>query len=390
MSTIADIATPAGRGRLQRPTFASVYDPRRNNFDAIRFVLASLVIWSHCYPLSGRPVDWFFMQSGQIDAGSFAVNGFFILSGFLIAQSWWSCPRLVPFSTKRLLRIGPALFAALALGAWLIGPANSTLSLGSYFASRETWGHFLGFLFHGHLSLSTVFTTNAVPNLVNAPLWSLRYEMLCYAGLAVLGVAGLRSWTVALIGLFSASWLWALAAPPTTDGQLPSVLDTVARLTACFSAGALFYAFRSWVPYDRRVAVVAVLVALGTFLVGGFRIVLPIAAGYLLFYAAFAPLGSLSRFGRYGDFSYGLYVFAYPVQQTIARTLGPDLSVSAFFLMSFLLTFPLAALSWHLVEAPALSFKPRAVGERPRTTVQLSHVPERAAAVSLGAAESNP
>ena len=346
-------------------TFASVYDAKRNNFDCLRFGLASLVIWSHCFPLAGHPMDWFYALSGQIDGGSLAVDGFFILSGFLVTQSWMNVPKVSIFASKRLLRIVPALLAALALGGLIIGPLNSSLSVGGYFESREPWTHFLGVVFNRYLALPSVFATNPLPNMVNAPLWSLRYEILCYAGVALLGLSRARTWSASIVAVFAVSWLTFLVyRQVVTTAGLPPMPETIARLTACFSAGMLFYVFRARVPYRRDLAILAALVALATFFIGGFHGALPIAGGYLLLYAAFSPALPFSRFGRYGDFSYGLYVFAYPIQQAIVRNLGAEMSVATFFALSVLLTLPLAVVSWHLIEAPALSLKPRNTAPR--------------------------
>ena len=98
------------------PSLAAVYDRRRNNFDVLRFGLATAVIWSHCYALAGRSMDPVFALTGQIDAGSLAVEAFFVLSGFLITQSWDGDPDLRSFTTKRTLRLVPALVAALVFG----------------------------------------------------------------------------------------------------------------------------------------------------------------------------------------------------------------------------------------------------------------------------------
>jgi peptidoglycan/LPS O-acetylase OafA/YrhL len=104
------------------PSLAAVYDRRRNNFDVLRFGLATAVIWSHCYALAGRSMDPVFALTGQIDAGSLAVEAFFVLSGFLITQSWDGDPDLRSFTSKRTLRLVPALVAALVFGTRVVGP----------------------------------------------------------------------------------------------------------------------------------------------------------------------------------------------------------------------------------------------------------------------------
>src|SRR5262245_12148849 len=141
-------------------------------------------------------MDPIFRLTGQIDAGSLAVQAFFVLSGFLITQSWDGDPDLRGFTIKRALRLVPALVAALVFGAFVIGPLATTAPLAVYFSSLDTWAHFDSVALHRHLASPLLFAGNPVPNQLNASLWSLRYEILCYGVVALLGRVGAR-WTVA-------------------------------------------------------------------------------------------------------------------------------------------------------------------------------------------------
>jgi len=124
-------------------TLALAYDSRHNNFGFFRFLFATIVIWSHSYTLAGQN-DPIWTISGQIDGGSIAVDGFFVLSGFLIAQSWLQQPLLSAFAVKRFLRLMPALLVATVFGAFVIGPLGTTSTLAEYLSSRGPWLHFLG------------------------------------------------------------------------------------------------------------------------------------------------------------------------------------------------------------------------------------------------------
>src|SRR5262245_28191964 len=134
-------------------SLADVYDRRRHNFDVLRFGLATAVIWSHCYALAGRPMGPVFALTGQIDTGSLAVEAFFILSGFLITQSWESDPDLRSFTVKRGLRLVPALI----FGALVVGPLATTGSVLDYMEARSTWAHFGGVALHRHLASPLLF-----------------------------------------------------------------------------------------------------------------------------------------------------------------------------------------------------------------------------------------
>jgi peptidoglycan/LPS O-acetylase OafA/YrhL len=349
------------RGKI--PSLAEVYDRRRNNFDVLRFSLATAVIWSHCYALAGRPMDPVFALTGQVDAGSLAVEAFFVLSGFLITQSWDGDPNLRSFTTKRALRLVPALVAALVFGALVVGPLATTGPVLDYLQAGSTWAHFGGVALHRHLASPLLFADNPVPNQLNASLWSLRYEILCYAVVALIGARVSARWSIvspvlmggALAGHVLLTWLGANPA---------GVAVTLARLVASFFAGSTVYALRRRVPYTPLLAAGAAAALTAAALIGGLRFMFPLAGAYLLLFLACWPALPLQGFGRYGDFSYGLYVFAYPLQQSIVQAAGTAISMPLYFGLAFGATLVLAVLSWHFIEAPSLARKPRRVPAR--------------------------
>lgn len=340
-------------------TFASAYRRDANNFDFLRFALATLVIWSHCFPLLGRGMDWSYAASGQIDGGSLAVDCFFVLSGFLITQSWLAQPRVSAYARKRALRILPAMVAALVFGALVIGPFVSGIPVGQYLSSSAPWLHFLSVALNRYLCVPPVFADNPLPYLLNSPLWSLRYELLCYALVPLFVARGGRLGVLATAGAFATSWVYFLTRP---DDGIPSMM---ARLLTCFSAGMLMFLLRERIPYSRALAIAAASVLALSFFTAEFRQVFPVAGSYLLLFIAFSPRLPLHHFARHGDFSYGLYVFAYPIQQTVVWILGPQISVATCFVLAFAAALVVAVLSWRFVEAPALARKARAYARRP-------------------------
>ena len=351
------------RSRAAIPSLADVYDRRRNNFDVLRFGLATAVIWSHCYALAGRPMDPVFALTGQIDAGSLAVEAFFVLSGFLITQSWDSDPDLRSFSTKRALRLVPALVAALVFGALVVGPLATTGPVLDYLEARSTWAHLGSVALHRHLASPLLFADNPVPNQLNASLWSLRYEILCYGVVALVGACLRVRWSIVapmLLGgaLAGHVLLAALGANPA------GVAMTLARLVAAFFAGGTLYALRRRVPFTPLLAAGAAGALAAAALIGGLRFVFPLAGAYLLLFLACWRVLPLQGFGRHGDFSYGLYVFAYPLQQSIVQYAGTAISMPVFFGVAFGATLVLAVLSWHFIEAPSLARKPRRISAR--------------------------
>src|SRR5262245_41927829 len=314
-------------------------------------------------------MDPVFRLTRQIDAGSLAVEAFFILSGFLITQSWDSDPDLRGFTIKRALRLVPALLAALVFGTLVIGPVTTVAPLAEYFSSLGTWAHFGSVALHRYLASPLLFPDNPVPNQLNASLWSLRYEILCYGMVALLGSVGAR-WTVASALLLAAGV--AGEALTSWTGAGAGVPATLARLVACFFGGSLLYALRRRVPFSPLLALAAVVALAAGALIGGFRLLFPLAGTYLLLFLACWPALPLQDFGRRGDFSYGLYVFAYPIEQSIVQWAGPSISMPAFFVLAFVPTLTLAVLSWHFIEKPSLARKPRrasaAAAPAPRPT----------------------
>jgi len=339
------------------PTFDAAYDKGCNNFDFIRFALAAMVLVSHCYALSGRGAsEPLFVLSGRVTGGRLAVDSFFVLSGFLVVQSWLGSRDWVVYATKRALRILPALLLVLAFDAFVIGPLATAGSAAAYFASRAPWHHFLSLVLHEYSATGDAFPRNPFPHYLNGSLWSLRYEMLCYVLVALLGLWR-GAWRLGVAVLFLLSWSYALLG--RNDFATPTL---AARLLACFSAGMCYYAFRTAVPYHAGVAVAAATVLVVALLRGGFGGVFPVAGGYLLLAAGFSRRLPLQGFGRPGDFSYGLYLFAFPVQQMIVQALGARVHFGFFVAAAFLTTLGLAIVSWHVVEAPALVLKDRLTG----------------------------
>jgi peptidoglycan/LPS O-acetylase OafA/YrhL len=207
---------------------------------------------------------------------------------------------------------------------------------------------------------------------LNNSLWTIRYEVGCYLGLALAGAAGLlrRPRIVAAVFL-------AVLVLHGSDVQLPAnklltaligALVSWPRLAAFFLAGVVFHCYRRQLPHSRRLAAICV-VALGVSLVWPRLLAwtLPVAGTYLLFWIGFHPRIPLNNFGRSGDFSYGTYLYAFPVQQTFVYVLGTNMSPMTLFWLAWPVTLGLAALSWHLVEKRLLKarVRPAAAGAQP-------------------------
>ncbi|HXJ32697.1 MAG TPA: acyltransferase [Candidatus Eisenbacteria bacterium] len=344
-------------------TLATAYDRGRNNFDALRFALATLVLWSHAYSLDAELDPLLAFSGRQMSGGAVGVEGFFIVSGFLVTQSWLGTAGLARFAEKRARRVLPGLLVAMAVGVFAIGPFVTTQPLGTYLTSARTWLHFPGLFAHAWSAVPGVFPRNTFKNQLNGSLWSLRYEIACYVMTGIVGMLGRRIWRPAVIAIAAGS-VAGNALLHASGVAAPTWASWGAKLLACYATGMALYEFRDHVPYRGALAAAAAVALLVAARAGGLVWIFPVAGAYLLLYLACASWLPLARFGRFGDFSYGLYLYAYPVQQVILHVFGPKLPERPFFVAAFLVTLPFAIASWHLVEAPMLDRSRRHVTTR--------------------------
>jgi len=332
-------------------------DHRANNFDFLRFVAASLVLYSHCFALTGmggaEPLVRLTM--GEYAFGGLAVRVFFVISGYLVMQSWLRRPRIIVFAGARCLRIFPGLALALAYSV-AVGAIATTLSFSEYWSHTQTHEYFWHNLtLQTEFFLPGVFEHNLAPRAVNGSLWSLYYELRAYVVVLALGVAGLffRRWIGAVAWIAAASLIvmWPQAWGIVVADDWP-----VINVFACFIVAALV----ALVPQLQRslgwIALVSVIAVPLAFRFGGRDVAIDalLVSGTLWF--ARRRLPGVAAFGRFGDFSYGVFLFAFPTQQLIAwltATHEPYLMLA----IAFPATVALAALSWHLVERPCLALK---------------------------------
>ena len=343
-----------------------------------------MVVFSHEYAIvaggGGEPLAR--LSAGFATFGTLGVDIFFVVSGLLVTQSLIERRAIGFFVVSRALRILPALFVVLLLSAWVLGPALTDLPLRAYFQSRATWTYVARNLTLVDLqwSLPGVFVRNPVGDAVNGPLWTLRPEVQMYSCLLLLGLiaaaggAALSRHRAAVVG---AGMMAAIAWGWTTHGDLAGHAlepSSLSRLAPYFGLGALLYIARRAVPITILAPAVAWAVTIasrGTSLFApAFAIGVALTTGWL----AYANLGSLRRWGRFGDFSYGLYIYAFPVQQALVA-LSPSWHRPEHFVAAYVATLSCAVLSWRLVEAPSLSLKKRFSNGK-RDSTQLRAVTE--------------
>ncbi|HQT77936.1 MAG TPA: acyltransferase [Rhodopila sp.] len=306
---------------------------RRNNFDLLRLLFATLVVYSHAFPLAGsaEPSVW------GSSFGNLAVSGFFVISGYLITGSYLSSPRLLRFSLSRLLRVVPGLVVALTVTGVVSDQCDS-------------------------------FRGNPVPYIANGPIWTLTWEILCYALVPLMGALGALS-ASSLPGVLAAAWL----VYASHFGSVEPFFLIIAPLFLLFLSGAflqvmdrgripvislVILAFAAYVPLFQWVSV---LIRDNIVFLWGVplsdqqvmrTILLACLPSVVIYLGARAPVLGVLRH----DISYGIYIYGWPVSQTVVF-LQPGIGPLALFGETMAVTVLIAFASWRLIEKPALAVR---------------------------------
>lgn len=338
---------------------------RDNNFNLFRLIAAWSVLVSHSFAIvSGDPGTEPLVQWLGVTPASLAVDAFFFTSGFLVtnslvANSGAGVRGLLRFALARIFRIYPALIVMVLLTIVLLGLFFTPMPLREVLRHEQTTWYLLknSTLFWGTTgSLPGVFADLPLRNVINGSLWTLPFEVRMYVALGGLwlllaALAGHRKKVFQLlIVLVALGALVTHLSALLLEGQL----DQRRRLTFLFFAGAACWLFRHSITLTtRNFVILALAVGASTFDKTAFALVYHLSLSYLMLWIAYVPGGVLRRFNRLGDFSYGLYIWAFPVQQAIV-SLNPGIGPGLHILYSTAVTLLFAILSWHLIEKPAL------------------------------------
>ncbi|MFG2869981.1 acyltransferase family protein [Streptomyces sp. NPDC048338] len=371
--------------RWSHGTVAELLTGRRNSLGLLRLVLASAVVVSHARILGYGGKEYLHSFSGgQTDLGKLSVYGFFVLSGILVTRSGMRLP-LGRFLWHRALRIFPGFWMCLIVAGFAIAPVL-------YWKLHSTLDGFNGT--HGPLDyltanwavatnqydISGVMTDAQSAGLVhngafNGALWSLRYEFLCYIAVATLAVVGVLTRArraVVLVamalgltvvsqagtdafwaGPYDAHLLHNFQLPPF--GQInPSFL---VYLGFAFALGAVIELYKERIPVSDPLGLASFAVLVGSLHYGYlFTVGIP-AFAYLLVWLAIRLPAAFRRVGAKHDYSYGIYIYGFLVQQTLALLGYTRWGLAAYLALTFACTILIAVLSWHLVERPAMKLK---------------------------------
>ncbi|MFT6247890.1 MAG: peptidoglycan/LPS O-acetylase OafA/YrhL [Cognaticolwellia sp.] len=347
-------------------------ESRDNNFNLIRFVAAFGVLFSHSFSLAlGSSETEPFKQLFGMSFGQIAVDIFFISSGFLIANSLFVKKNLANFLWARFLRIYPGLFAAVIFCVFFVGLYFTSYPVEQYLMNPQIYIFIAKntVLFFGEeAGLPGVFESLPWSGIVNGSLWTLPFEVRAYCLLVVFSIVihRLNTWSK---GLLSERLLYLLIPLLCMTIYIANYFYTFLpisylasedfRLYSLFFVGTACYIFRDYLLLSKRLfyAVLFFLLmsAMHTDL---FFIVYNVTIFYVIFYIAYIPKGRVRKFNQYGDYSYGIYIYAWPVQQSVVA-LMPGINVLELCIYSFAITLLLSYLSWHCIEKKALKLKGR-------------------------------
>lgn len=361
---------PAGRaeasGVASAPTIGRAFDSRDNNFNVIRLFAALLVLISHCYPLSGRPDEPFANYLGEYDTGGgWGVSIFFVISGFLVTKSALERPVGV-YIRSRILRIVPALIVLAAFQAFIIGPLFSTLPLREYLSNSGTYSHLRNVsVFWLHQVLPGTFGENPVPHTVNGSIWTLPIESAFYVFLPIIGVIGLlKPGRILLLLLVMAAWLAygmvGLGWNWSNQGGMLFVggpTYSVVKEAVYFLIGAAMWIHRDHIPLNGGVALCCLALLFMFAYQSTGLVAMYVALPYLVMYVALAKHFHVRFYEKIGDLSYGTYLYAFPVQQAVTTVYGGRLTPLEMAAWSLPISVGLGALSWFLIEKPALAIR---------------------------------
>lgn len=361
-------------------TIGTALDEHRGigpGFDFLRIFLAVMVLFTHSF-LIAEGEHYQFSKPGITVLQAAILPMFFALSGFLITGSAMRLC-LKDFLLNRGIRIVPALAVDIVFAALILGPIFTTVSLQTYFTSYEFWTYFANIFGVIHYILPGVFENNPFPGTVNGSLWTVPYEIGCYAIMSTLIIFGFLQRpfaaliTTALVAAIIIGLTIKQSNPATLGGALnpDSSVATLLNhfigpkglmLYVNFMLGAIFFLFRHSIPKHRILALICVACPIAASLlfpnISGSTLCIIFAPMlvYITVYIGMTPIPRIPLYHR-GDYSYGIYLYGYPFQQALV-TLFPKLTSPW---LHFAISLPIATLvamgSWHFIEKPILKLR---------------------------------
>ena len=331
-----------------------------NFFTPLRLLFASLVVFGHAFGValghsSAEPHVLFHYTFSYL-----AVNLFFIASGFLVTKSMVYRGDTPSFISARALRIFPALIAHVLFVMLIIGPLGTNLPLLEFFSDPSWYMQPLMVLtfVDTDMVMPGMFATSGEP-LASAPLWTLRFEVLAYIGtLLVFSIGFLRKKWMVLLQFILPSIAWIVGQHFGIFEKLPATIENLARFGIAYGLGATIYAYRDRISFSWIAFIAFIIVSYLMRNTPVIEVTINLALAWFIFRVAYLRMPKFNWMQRIPDLSYGIYIYHWCVMQLLFYWM-PHLSWLELFVLTFPPTVGLAALSWYVVEKPALNSKTR-------------------------------
>lgn len=330
------------------------FNSMSNNLNLIKFVASLLVIFSHAHTMIGNQEDILFSLSKQtITLGGLAVVIFLFASGYFVTKSLLTKNNLRLYFKTRFLRIYPLFIVVIILTAFVLGPIVTFLTPGEYFSNLGTYKYFSYLICIPNYSLPGVFTNNTLTT-VNGSLWTLILEIILYIALAVMYKLGLLCkekmkyvnilFVIAIIALF--------VVEPAFTKPYAAYL----RPAFAFAMGVNYYIYRDQIKLDYRVLLLAIVLGIPMFILNRISLFFVVCFPYILSMVIFSKHQVGELFGKLGNYSYAIYLVAFPIQQMLIHFI-PSIGVLRNTLYSCILSIIIGVILYYAVEKPMAKIK---------------------------------
>jgi peptidoglycan/LPS O-acetylase OafA/YrhL len=341
-------------------TLAESMSAKENHLNLIRAVAAVAVLISHAWPItlgmgSVEPVERIIGYT----LGQLAVLIFFAISGFLITASYDRSRSNKKYIVARTARLIPGLFISVTAVALIMGPLVSNLPPSFYFSDIGTYKFILKntTLISPQYRLPGVFQDNPMQD-VEGSIWTLAYEVMCYGVIFMMGILGAFK-NVRILQVITAVIIVLLMTLNMLDYSISPRIDIFVEFALPFSFGMAFYIWRNKINISVFLTILILAIAFASMGTKAYPVLIALALSYATIVLAYMPNPWFLTYNRFGDYSYGIYIYAFPVQGLMVHLSKGEMSPAENIAAALPATVLLAVLSWHLVEKPALQIAKR-------------------------------
>lgn len=379
----------------------TVSNDRNNNINIIKFLASILVVYSHSFDLSGnKMLEPFRLIRAKTTLGGIAVSIFFVISGFLVVQSLENSKSIEKYIFSKWKRLIPGLFFASIFIVLILGTFYTDKKLLEFIKDKEV----LKFIFENISLIKTkyiigdIFRNNIYPSALNGAWWTLPWQFCCYVililltafdyknskislgiFLVLLGIGIYKPWRISIVLIIYLYFLFMYFLKGFDKNykiniyrnkkyflfiQLSSMFlylltnNLGIKVISMFLAGSLFYIYRNSITLSKSRLIISVLILLLSLSNKYFLTISEVLFGsYIILYLSYGVRIKISKFGKKGDLSYGIYLYHFFIQQLIVSEFKNEILPLKLFILSFVFSYLLSLLSWNILEKKLLNYK---------------------------------